>query len=372
MRFLIEPYNAYQKPPKKKHWMEIAEEEALQHRMIVEEQLRQAMILEQAIQEAQARNQQQITSLTNQNIALPQYTPQPAQQQVQDGQYASPAGGAVGYEAVWSSISKSEAGEVASFTYTPSSGVGPLRVFFTNTSTTPDNDTFFWIFGSGSLTSNIANPGSRLYTRTGSYTVTLQETSSTGNMTATSQVVTVTPPALNPRASVTTNSLVAPLSASFTNTSFPSYAVGDTLSYNWVFDDGTVYAGATPPVHIYGTGSFSPRLDVTESIYGLMATYALPVIVSAVPTLIPHFTAGNWTGPVPFLVNFNAFASTTYNGHGTLNYSWSFGDGSSSLNVNPTNIYQTPGVYNVQMWVTESTYNIAAYTSSIGFISASA
>ncbi len=34
--FLIEPYQAYQNPPKKKHWMEIAEEEALFHRMMTE------------------------------------------------------------------------------------------------------------------------------------------------------------------------------------------------------------------------------------------------------------------------------------------------------------------------------------------------
>lgn len=34
--YIIEPYNAYQKPPKKKHWMEIAEEESLMARIIAE------------------------------------------------------------------------------------------------------------------------------------------------------------------------------------------------------------------------------------------------------------------------------------------------------------------------------------------------
>ena len=34
--YLIEPYNAYQKPPKKKHWMEQAEEEALYYRLMME------------------------------------------------------------------------------------------------------------------------------------------------------------------------------------------------------------------------------------------------------------------------------------------------------------------------------------------------
>ena len=36
--YLIEPYNAYQKPPKKKHWMEFIEEENLLHRMIQEQE----------------------------------------------------------------------------------------------------------------------------------------------------------------------------------------------------------------------------------------------------------------------------------------------------------------------------------------------
>lgn len=36
MSFLIEPYNAWQKPPKKKHWMEIAEEEHLFHYILME------------------------------------------------------------------------------------------------------------------------------------------------------------------------------------------------------------------------------------------------------------------------------------------------------------------------------------------------
>jgi hypothetical protein len=36
--YLIEPYNAYQKPPKKKHWMEFVEEENLLHKMIQEQE----------------------------------------------------------------------------------------------------------------------------------------------------------------------------------------------------------------------------------------------------------------------------------------------------------------------------------------------
>lgn len=63
--FLIEPYNAYQKPIKPKHWMQMVEEEEFIHR---------------------------ITMMEQQNLALKSQSPQPSSQQVQDGQYAPNAG----------------------------------------------------------------------------------------------------------------------------------------------------------------------------------------------------------------------------------------------------------------------------------------
>jgi hypothetical protein len=55
MNYLIEPYNPYIKSTRKKHWMEIAEEEALAQRIVNEQQ----------------------ALLQTQNLALKSQTPSP-------------------------------------------------------------------------------------------------------------------------------------------------------------------------------------------------------------------------------------------------------------------------------------------------------
>jgi len=290
MTFLIEPYSAHQKPPKKKHWMEIAEEEALHHRMMMEtearNQLLQHVLHEQAIQEhlalREAAAKQNQTSLNNQNITLPQYTPQPASQQVQDGQFASPSGGGAGYEAMMANISSSEAAEIASFTYTPSSGVGPLIVFFTNTTPTPENDTFFWQFGSGSLTSTLASPGSRNYTQTGSYTVSLQSTSSTGDKSSVSHGITVIAPTLNALESLGDVSGVEPFDANVTGSH--TYNGSGTVTGQWDWGDGSPaepYVSGAGISHTYSTGEWTASLAVTESSYRITNVATFYISASA-------------------------------------------------------------------------------------------
>jgi hypothetical protein len=283
MIYLFEPYNAYQRPPKKKHWTQIAEEEALLVKMQLEEQARnlqeqaqreaiekslyeQAINQHLALREATAKQQAQQTSMNNQNLALPQYFPQPAQQQVQDGQYAAPAGGGG-----WILPQELEKTEEASFTATPQSGYGPLTVTFVNLTPTPDNDTFYWDLGSGSLTSTLVTPAPLEYTQTGSYTVTLQSTSSTGNMTVTSKTVTVSAPTLTATLDGNTFNLTATgFTASFTSS--VSYNGNGTLNGLWVFGDGntTSYTNDTPLTHSYGSlTTYTATLSITESSYNI-------------------------------------------------------------------------------------------------------
>ena len=271
MAYLFEPYNAYQKPPKKKHWMEIAEEEALLHRIQIEEQAQQKDLFHKALQqhlalrEANAKQNQNPTSVNNQNVALPQWFPQPSSQQVQDGQYAAPAGGGG-----WALETLQEPTEQASFTALQATIIGPNRIFFTNTSPTPTNDTFFWDFGSGSLTSNVANPGSRLYTQTGSYTVTLQETSSAGNMTIASVTITVNAPTLLAFESLGDKNVVGPYTASITGTQV--YNGSGVVTGFWYWGDGTAstpFTNSAGVIHKYETGSWTSSLALTESSYNI-------------------------------------------------------------------------------------------------------
>ncbi len=243
--YIIEPYNAYLKPARKKHWMEIAEEEALQHRMIMEEQLRDAMLLEQAIHE------QQVVA-----------------QQIQDGQYAVNAG-AGGTPPFDFFVSQSEMREVASFFMTPLSGIGPLTVNFTNLSVSPSNDTYFWDFGSGSLTSTQINPAPVKYTQTGSYTIKLQGTSSTGNSSSVSSTVVVSAPTLVSSFIFNTSSNTHPSSASFVNTT--TYNGSGTLIYLWTLGTGSITTASFNPYpqQYANSGSYIASLQVTESLYNI-------------------------------------------------------------------------------------------------------
>lgn len=275
MTYLIEPYNAHQKPPRKRHWMEIVEEEALVRRMAIESEVRE-QTLRQAIHEEAIRQhlilREQSAIKISQNLALPQQATPPSSQQVQDGQYAQNAGGGG-----WVLPQVEEESEFAAFSYTPTNGPAPLRVYFTNLTPTPENDTFFWTFGSGSLTSNIASPGSRLYTATGSYTVTLRATSSVGAMSFVSETVNVVVPTLIAGFVFNSSSYGAdasyePMTASLVANNI--YNSTGTQTNNWYFLTGSTVVsqslGANTFTSIFGTpGTYTASLQVTESIYNV-------------------------------------------------------------------------------------------------------
>ena len=90
---------------------------------------------------------------------------------------------------------------VASFTASPTSGVAPLAVQFTDTSTgTPT--AWAWNFGDGG-TATTRNPA-HTFTTTGTFTVTLTATNAGGTSAPTTQMVTVTAPPPPPSGSAVT------------------------------------------------------------------------------------------------------------------------------------------------------------------------
>jgi PKD repeat protein len=362
MAFLFEPYNAYQKPPKKKHWMEIAEEEALLHRVQLEEQaqrqaqqqelFQEALKQHLALREANAKANQ--TNLNNQNVALPQHAPQPASQQVQNGQYAAPAGGGG-----WVLPSDLESQEVARFSALPSTGVGPLTVTFTNLTISPNNDTFLWNLGSSSYTSSAAiTPPPLTYTQTGSYIVSLQETSSTGNKSITTQTITVTDPALYAWVSLADQNVRGPYSASVTVTH--TYNGNGTVTGYFHFGDATpsvAYVSGAVITHIYDTGSWTASLALTESSYNHHGAAQIYISASG-PVLTPSFSVSPATSTAPYTASFTYLGSAQV-GNTTYGYRYVFADGTTSTSTNPTNVYQT-GSWLVYMTMTESYYKTTA------------
>lgn len=148
---------------------------------------------------------------------------------------------------------------VAIFTGTPTAGVAPLTVTFSNTSS--NATAYLWNFGNGSTSTNV-NP-SVTYTSNGTNTVTLQAIGSgaTNTLTLTNYIV-VSPLPVAGFAGAPTNGW-SPLTVTFTNQST------NAASYVWNFGDGTTSTSASP-VHTYTSTNSRPYTVTLQAInYGV-------------------------------------------------------------------------------------------------------
>lgn len=148
---------------------------------------------------------------------------------------------------------------VADFACNPTSGVCPLTVAFTDTTTTtPLGDptvTHLWWFGDGT-TSTLSNP-TYTYTVPGAYTVALAAGNAAGSdiLTHSHAITVYTPVQADFDASPTRG--VAPLAVVFTNTS-----TGEYISSLWDFGDA-ITSTLSSPTHPYvEAGSYTVALTI--------------------------------------------------------------------------------------------------------------
>ena len=146
---------------------------------------------------------------------------------------------------------------VADFSGTPTTGVAPLAVSFTDSSTGSPTS-WSWAFGDSS-TSTAQNP-SHTYNTAGSYTVILTATNSGGSdgETKTNYITaTAQPPVANFSGSPTSG--VAPLAVTFTDTS-----TNTPTAWSWTFGD-TGTSTVQNPSHTYSSGTYTVSLTATNS-----------------------------------------------------------------------------------------------------------
>jgi PKD repeat protein len=145
---------------------------------------------------------------------------------------------------------------VANFTFTPASGVAPLQVQFTNTSTGATS--YVWTLGNGQ-TSTDTNPVA-IYPTAGTYDVILSARAANGQMAVKTAKITVTAPAVAaPVANFTftPNTGAAPLQVTFTNTST------NATSFAWDFGNGQTSTVANASTTYAAAGTYSIRLTAT-------------------------------------------------------------------------------------------------------------
>jgi PKD repeat protein len=173
----------------------------------------------------------------------------------------------------------------ADFTASPTSGIAPLTVTFTDASTGSPT-TYAWDFdGDGTTDSAAASGNSFTYSLPGVYAATLTVSDGLSTDTRTRNITVGAPPGPVVAFTVTPTSGPAPLTVSFTNSSTGS----GTLTYAWTFGDGGTSTSAVPGIHIYGSpGTYTVRLTVTDG-FG-QSNSGTKIVNVATPTcVVPDF-----------------------------------------------------------------------------------
>lgn len=222
----------------------------------------------------------------------------------------------------------------AAFQATPSIQQFPASDVLVLNNSSPGPWSHAWSFGDGT-TANMPSPGVHSYGTWGTYTIMLVVSSSHCSDTAL-QVVTITPPL--PTASFLGQGRgCAPLEVSFTNTSLQG------VSYHWSFGDGGT-STADNPVYMYNVPGVYTVTLVATGIGGMTNTFTKVDSVVVHPRAMAFFTLQPTEVAVPsqpvFTYNLSANASI---------YTWGFGDGTTSVELNPVHYYQSSGTYDVSL-----------------------
>jgi PKD repeat protein len=118
-------------------------------------------------------------------------------------------------------------------------------------------------------------------------------------------------------------------------------------AYNWSFGDGGSATGAAPS-HIYQSGgNFTALVEVTDTGDHLVSGALVNLTVYSLPKVSVRASAADSTGGA-----FN-FTALVVGGLAPIVYSWTFGDGNTASGPSVTHVYTTPGVYEVNVSVTD-------------------
>ncbi len=239
----------------------------------------------------------------------------------------------------WSDLYSPAIAPLADFMGTPTSGLPPLNVAFTDLSQNPVTS-WNWDFGDGN-TSTMQNP-LNIYHNPGLYSVQLHVAGpgGTDSITKIDYIqVNYFPPTADFTADVTSG--IAPLTVNFTDLS-----VDSVNTWSWNFGDGGT-STEQHPQYDYGTpGLYTVSLTVngpggtgslTKTDY-IMVMYAPPTAgFNGYPTI----------GTPPLNVTFNDLSADSVN-----TWNWNFGDGGTSVIQNPVHTYSSTGTYTVSLTVT--------------------
>jgi len=153
----------------------------------------------------------------------------------------------------------------------------------------------------------------------------------------------------------------------FTNTTVLS---SGTLTYLWDFGNGATSTQQSPTYSYPAIGTYTVKLVATSST-GCKDSTTTNIIVNASPTAGFQVNNANQclTG------NNFIFTNSSSLNPGTLTHLWTFGDGNTSANTNPSHTYITAGTYTVKLLVSSGlgckdsvTRIVTVYPSPLGIL----
>lgn len=220
----------------------------------------------------------------------------------------------------------------ADFTSTSQNACTGIPMQFTDLSNFASS--WSWNFGDGG-TSNVQNP-QHTYNASGTYTVTLVATYGICSDTIVKVAnINVTNPVNFVFSVDDTSSCSAPFTVNFT-----SNVSGTPNGYSWNFGDGGTSTLANPSHTYTSNGSYTVTLAVSNAS-GCVASQTLSSAIT-IGALNASFTFDSSQGCTPLTVH---FTNTSSSNTGFAAFNWSFGDGTTAVQQNPTHVYTTPGTY---------------------------
>ena len=208
-----------------------------------------------------------------------------------------------------------------------------------------------WDFGDGT-TSNLQNPQHN-YTDPGVYTVSLVVSSQFGCSDSIAKAITIYN---SPVADFTALSVCDESPVNFTDLS--SSVSGVISSWDWNLGDGTTSVSANPYHYYSAPGTYAVTLTVT-SIFGCTGTVTDSIDIFSLPEPVITANSNCIYDPVTFN-NITAAGDTA-----TYQYAWTFGDGQTSGQADPSHLYAAPGSYNVSLTMTNSNGCVATASSVV-------
>lgn len=232
---------------------------------------------------------------------------------------------------------------IANFDYSPKYGTFPLQVQFTDL-TTDSPDQYEWNFGDGSSTVTDKNPV-HTFNNPGTYLITqvVRNTTVYPIWTNTLTKNIILSEGFNVSFSTNKSRGVSPFTVQFTDLSQPSAWI---TNWSWNFGDNTPVSTQKNPIHtFYGANNYTINLTVWNTTTGARgsAENTIEVVEPIYPDFMPNRTA-----------RMNIYEGVQFTDLSMGNVSdwfWDFGDGNTSDQQNPVNIFPEFKEYLVNLTV---------------------